>query len=193
MAKRPSFAASAPIAASLDLFEAVSSPNTTQLETESDTFSATGTVRRKRVRMGSRYQEGRLETLGRWVYGRFWVDAPEGRKRAAEKICPVEGPGSLTVAAQRRKLAEIILASGVNNQTKIIEANLGTTFRQQAKWFTEHAKTDAQAGRQQYAGKLGVVHRQMAEPKNRRRVAVTTQQFCGGATCSRYGFEGFIS
>jgi hypothetical protein len=30
---------------------------------------------------------------------------------------------------------------GINKEQKIIEANLGTTFGQQAKWFIEHAQT----------------------------------------------------
>jgi len=69
------------------------------------------------------------------------VDTPEGRKLVAERICPASGPGSLSAAQQRWKAQEIIMSKGINNQKKIIEANLGTTFRQQAEWFIEHART----------------------------------------------------
>jgi integrase len=101
----------------------------------------TEATRRKRIRLASRYQQGHVEKLGAWFYVRFRVDTPEGRKLVAEKICPASGPGSLSAAQQRHKAQEIIMSKGINNQQKIVEANLGTTFRQQAEWFIEHART----------------------------------------------------
>jgi len=103
-------------------------------------IDSTETMRRKRIRMGARYQQGHVEQLGAWIYVRYRVDTPEGRKLVAEKICPASGPGSLSSANQRRKAQEILVSKGINKDLKIIEANLGTTFSQQAEWFLKHAQ-----------------------------------------------------
>jgi integrase len=108
----------------------------------SETINPTGTVARKRaVRMGSRYQNGTIQTRGNWVYLLYRIDTPDGRKQVAERLCPASGEGSLSKAAQRRKAHEVLVSKGINKEQKMIEANLGTTFSQQAKWFIEHAQT----------------------------------------------------
>jgi integrase len=105
-------------------------------------LSGTGTVARKRaVRMGSRYQNGTIQTRGNWVYLLYRIDTPDGRKQVAERLCPASGEGSLSKAERRRKAHEVLVSKGINKEHKMIEANLGTTFRQQAKWFIEHAQT----------------------------------------------------
>jgi integrase len=90
--------------------------------------------------MGSRYQQGHIEKLGAWIYVRFRVDTEEGRKLVAERICPAGGKGLLSAAQQRRRAGEIIMAASVNNEQKLLEASLGTTFSQQAEWFLKHAQ-----------------------------------------------------
>ena len=105
-------------------------------------IAPTETMRRKRVRMGARYQQGNIMVLDGWVYCRYRIDTPNGRKRVTERICPASGKGLLSVAVQRRRAAEIIMASKVNEATTIMEkSGLGTSFRQQAEWFLRNVRT----------------------------------------------------
>lgn len=108
-------------------------------DSHSGTMNMIGAVRRK-VRMGSRFQNGTLQTRGNWVYLLYRVDTPTGRKQVTERICPASGQGSLSAAQQRRKAQEIITESGVNKEQKIIEATLQTTFSQQAEWYMKNAQ-----------------------------------------------------
>ena len=66
------------------------------------------------------------------AYGRFWIDAPEGRKRRTVVlgVCP-------TRTLARRKLREHIQREGVNDKALFIANNSpALTFRQQAeKWI----------------------------------------------------------
>lgn len=66
-------------------------------------------------------------------YGRFWIDAPEGRKRRkiALGLCP-------TRSLARRKLRDYIQQEGVNDKALFVANNSpALTFRQQAeKWIT---------------------------------------------------------
>ena len=66
------------------------------------------------------------------AYGRFWIDAPEGRKRrkVALGICP-------TRTLARRKLRDHIQREGVNDKASFMANNSpALTFRQQAeKWI----------------------------------------------------------
>jgi len=70
------------------------------------------------------------------AYGRFWLDAPEGRKR---RVISLGNCATRTVA--RRKLREFIEAEGVNNKdTFIASTTPGMTFREQAKvWMSSLA------------------------------------------------------
>jgi len=53
---------------------------------------------------------------------------------------PTAPSGYLPKGERRRKANEIVEASGVNDAQQFIEANTGTTFREQAKTF--HASID---------------------------------------------------
>jgi integrase len=100
----------------------------------------TGTVRKRKIRMGARQQNGTIQTRGNWVYILYRVDTPEGRKQVTERLCPATGKDALTAAQQRRKAQEVLNMAGVNNTTKMMETTLGTTFRQQAEFFIKHAQ-----------------------------------------------------
>jgi integrase len=106
-------------------------------DSQSDTLVATGAMREKRKRMGSRFQTGHLERSGDVIYVRFRVDTEEGRKLVAEKVCPAVGEGRLSLGQQRRKAAEILEMHGINKQTRDI---LDTTFAEQAERFLEQSQ-----------------------------------------------------
>jgi hypothetical protein len=106
----------------------------------SDIIPATGTTRKRVIRMGSRYQNGTIQTRGNWVYLLYRVDTPEGRKQVTHRLCPGNGVGAMSVAKQRRKAQEVISEAGVNVQTRILQATLGTTFKQHAEWFIKHVQ-----------------------------------------------------
>ncbi len=106
---------------------------------------ATKTIRRKRGpslsrrtgQSGSVFQQNQIS----WnpaapAYGRFWVDAPEGRKR---RVISLGNCATRTVA--KRKLREFIETEGVNNKdTFIASTTPGMTFREQAKvWISSLA------------------------------------------------------
>jgi len=109
------------------------------LPTASVLLSAPATPeKRKRGKcMSRRSQVGNVEVSGKWYVVRFWKDVPgqENRVHACERICPIEGPGTLSKAERKRKALEIVSSSGVNNPAKFIEINLGVTFREQAEQF----------------------------------------------------------
>ena len=87
-------------------------------------------------------QAGHVEKSGRWYVVRFWQDVPGQHKRShrRERICPVEGVGSLGKAARERKAKEIVQASGADTLEhfeKVVMSQSGITFREQSKvWFT---------------------------------------------------------
>jgi hypothetical protein len=70
------------------------------------------------------------------AYGRFWLDAQEGRKR---RVISLGNCATRTVA--RRKLREYIETEGVNNKDTFIAATTpGMTFREHAKvWMSSMA------------------------------------------------------
>jgi integrase len=90
--------------------------------------------------MSRRGQVGTIAISGRWYVVRFWK-YPAGAERihASERICPVSGEGYLSKGERRRRANEIVAASGVNDTERFIETTSGITFREQMKWFLNHA------------------------------------------------------
>jgi integrase len=98
--------------------------------------------KRKGPSMARRGQVGTIAVSGKWYVVRFWkYPAGQHRVHASERICPVDPkqPGYLSKGERRRKVNEIVDASGVNDAQQFVEANVGTTFREQAKWFLNNA------------------------------------------------------
>jgi integrase len=102
----------------------------------------------KRARIGKSMsrrsgQSGSIQQDGNWYVVRFWKDVAgqERRQRVREKICPISGPGKLSVFERQRKAKEIIAASGVDTVEyfeKVVRSNHGITFRAQAAvWLTQ--------------------------------------------------------
>ena len=106
---------------------------------------ATTTMRRKRGpslsrrtgQVGSVFQQNQIS----WnpaapAYGRYWFDAPEGRKR---RVVSLGQCTTRTVA--KRKLREEIEAEGINSEATLISATSpGVTFREQAqRWIASLA------------------------------------------------------
>src|ERR1700675_560328 len=70
----------------------------------SDTIVSPATPRKRRGKSMSRRrgQDGSIETSGKWIVVRFWIDVPgqEERRHAYERICPKSGPGLLSKSKQ---------------------------------------------------------------------------------------------
>jgi integrase len=96
--------------------------------------------KRKRGCMSRRGQVGTIAISGKWYVVRFWR-YPVGADRihASERICPVSGEGYLSKGERRRRANEIVAASGVNDAQQFVETTNGVTFREQMKWFLDHA------------------------------------------------------
>jgi integrase len=96
--------------------------------------------KRKRGCMSRRGQVGTIAVSGKWYVVRFWR-YPVGADRihASERICPISGEGYLSKGERRRKANEIVAASGVNDADQYVETTNGVTFREQMKWFLDHA------------------------------------------------------
>ncbi len=91
-------------------------------------------------------QNGYIERKGNAFYVRFWVDVPgeENRAHKSIRVCPVRGPGRMTKPERERRARQIIAESGADTEEHfeaVKAVNLGVTFREQAKWFLNHAKT----------------------------------------------------
>jgi integrase len=91
-------------------------------------------------------QNGYIERKGSAFCVRFWVDVPGQVKRAHKsvRICPVSGPGRMTKPERERRAKQIIAESGADTEEHfeaVRAINLGVTFREQAKWFLNYAKT----------------------------------------------------
>ena len=59
------------------------------------------------------------------------------------RICPINGPGSLTKAERERKAKEIIAESGADTPECLAQAegnSNGVTFREQAAWWINHVQ-----------------------------------------------------
>jgi len=98
--------------------------------------------KRKGPCMARRGQVGTIAISGQWYVVRFWkYPAGEDRIHASERICPIDpkAPGYLPKGERRRRGNEIVDASGVNDAQQFVETNVGTTFREQAKWFLNHS------------------------------------------------------
>jgi len=90
--------------------------------------------------MARRGQVGHIEVSGKWYVVRFWQYPPDGgRILRKEKICSISGPGYMPSGERRRRALEIVGQAGVNSVQQFNEAHVGTTFREQAEWFFEHA------------------------------------------------------
>jgi integrase len=92
--------------------------------------------------MARRGQVGTIVVSGKWYVVRFWK-YPVGQDRihASERICPTDpkAEGYLSKGERRRRANEIVEASGVNDAQQFIETNTSATFREEAKWFLNHA------------------------------------------------------
>ena len=85
-------------------------------------------------------QNGSIQKDGKWYVVRYWKDVPgqEKRVRVRAKICPISGPGKLSVSERERKAKEIIAASGVDTKEyfdRVVTQSKATvvTFRQQVE------------------------------------------------------------
>src|SRR3984957_10214186 len=98
--------------------------------------------KRKGPCMARRGQVGTIAISGKWYVVRFWK-YPSGQARihASERICPTDPKalGYLPKGERRRRANEIVDASGINDEAIFVETNVGTTFREQAKWFLSHS------------------------------------------------------
>lgn len=109
--------------------------------------SATPDKRTGRKSMSRRSgQNGSIQKDGKWYVVRFWKDVvgQEKRQRVRERICPISGPGKLSVSERKRKAKEIIAASGADSAEyfeKVVRSKHGITFREQAAiWFEQMKK-----------------------------------------------------
>lgn len=89
-------------------------------------------------------QNGYIERKGNTYYVRFRMDVPGREKRAYQsvRLCPVSGPGKMSISERQRRAKEIIAASGADTEEhfqQVQAINLGLTFRSQAKRFIEGA------------------------------------------------------
>lgn len=90
-----------------------------------------------------RGQSGHVEQRGDVFYVRFWTDVrgAEQRHRACVRLCTVQD--GLTKSERERRARDVIQASGADTEARFREvsgANLGTTFRQQAEVWLDHAR-----------------------------------------------------
>src|SRR3984957_3770998 len=90
-------------------------------------------------------QNGCIQEDGNWYVVRFWRDVAgqEKRQRVRERICPISGPGKLSVSERKHKAKEIIEASGADTAEqfeKVVLSNHGITFREQARIWLEQMK-----------------------------------------------------
>jgi integrase len=90
-------------------------------------------------------QNGCIQEDGNWYVVRFWKDVAgqEERQRVRQKICPLTGPGKLSVSERKRKAKEIIAASGADTKEhfdRVVRANHGVTFREQAAIWLEQMR-----------------------------------------------------
>jgi integrase len=114
----------------------------------SDTKVSSATPRRRRGKSMSRRrgQDGSIETSGKWIVVRFWVDVPgqEERRHACERICPKSGLGLLSKSEQKRRAKEIIAASGCDTEEhfrKVVLKKKVVTFREQAERWLDWLQT----------------------------------------------------
>jgi integrase len=96
--------------------------------------------KRRSSSMARRGQVGRIEVSGKWYVVRFRKYPKDGKPiYASERICPLKGEDFLPIGQRRRRASEIVVASGVNDPQAFIDASVGTTFREQAKWFLNYS------------------------------------------------------
>jgi len=88
-------------------------------------------------------QSGHIEKSGKWWVVRWWMDVEGQEKRThmRAKLCPIEGPESLTRSARERRAKETIAASGADSEehfNRIVNANSFVKFKDQVeKWFRQ--------------------------------------------------------
>jgi integrase len=108
--------------------------------------SATPERRTGRKSMSRRSgQNGCIQEDGKWYVVRFWKDivGQEKRQRVRERICPISGPGRLSISERKRKAREIIAASGADSAeyfATVVQSNQRTTFREQATIWLEQMR-----------------------------------------------------
>src|SRR4051812_20243905 len=78
---------------------------------EQPIFNSATPVKRRGKSMSRRTgQSGHIEKSGKWWVVRWWMDLEGQDKRThmRAKICPIDGPESLTKSARERRAKEII-------------------------------------------------------------------------------------
>jgi len=111
-----------------------------------DAVSSTPARRRGKSMSRRPGQQGHIEQSGKWWVVRWWMDVAGQEKRAHKRarICPVSGPGALSVSARERRASEIIAESGADTEkhfNEVVKQNTGVTFREQSVTWIERMKT----------------------------------------------------
>jgi integrase len=111
---------------------------------EPPTLKTATPVKRRGKSMSRRTgQSGHIEKSGKWWVVRWWMDIEGQDKRThmRAKICPIDGPGSLTKSARERRAKEIIAASGADTEdhfNKVVKGVTQITFGEQAeRWLRQ--------------------------------------------------------
>lgn len=120
-----------------------------QLNPADDTLTPSTPTSRERGKSLSRRrgQNGYIEKAGRWYTVRYWKDVAGQDKRhlVRERICPIDGPGSLSKSEIKRKAKEIIQASGVDTAeyfAAVVKPNpTGVTFRKQSEIWLQNSQS----------------------------------------------------
>jgi integrase len=91
-------------------------------------------------------QNGHIERSGKWWVVRWWMDVAgqEERVHKRARICPITGPGAMSISARERRAREIIAESGADTEeffNKAVKQESGVTFREQAMLWLEQVKT----------------------------------------------------
>lgn len=91
-------------------------------------------------------QNPKPQIHGKWYVVRYWIDVPgqEKRERAVGKICPISGPDLLSASERKRKVKEIVAASGadsVEHFEKVVLSLHGATFREQAAVWLDRVRS----------------------------------------------------
>jgi hypothetical protein len=93
--------------------------------------------------------------------------------RVRAKICPISGPGKLSVSERERKAKEIIAASGVDTKEyfdRVVTQSKATvvTFRQQVEtWLAGMRNRRSKPAGSVDAFRVGVWPQELAQPQSR--------------------------
>jgi len=172
-----------------------------------------------------RYQTGKGISMSRrsgqngWIafrkgiyYARFWIDVPGRSTRLCKRvsICPASGPGSLNASERSRRLKQILVEFGANNEVTARAtqaANLGITLQEQSTRWLESVQRrkrkpvkprTAQAWKSHLKyinGKIGTM--QLADVNNRNMkefvAMMATEQKAGEPRFSAKSIESYLA